>query len=58
MRLLFTLTALPLLFLAAQEILRRAGKWLTWGLFIGLPTVLTPYWFQHNTDVEVFPWVM
>lgn len=44
-------------FLAAQEILRRAGKWLSWGLFIGLPIVLTRYWFQHNTDVEVFPWV-
>jgi hypothetical protein len=57
MRLLFTLTALTLLFLAAQEMLRRAGKWLTWGLFIGLPIVLTPYWFQHNPDVEVFPWV-
>lgn len=34
-----------------------AGKWLSWGLFIGLPIVLTRYWFQHNTDVEVFPWV-
>ena len=57
MALCFNLMALTFLFLVAQEILRRSGKWFAWGLFIALPTVLTPYWFRHNTDVEFFPWV-
>jgi hypothetical protein len=57
MELLFTLIALTLLLIAAQEILRRAGKWTAWSLFIGLPIVLTPYWVGYNSNLGVFPWV-
>ena len=55
--LLQKLVALTLLFLIAQEVLRRRGKWFGWCLFFVIPILLSPYWFQHNTDVGLFPWL-
>ena len=55
--LLQKLVALTLLFLIAQEVLRRTGKWFGWCVFFVIPILLSPYWFQHNTDVGLFPWV-
>ena len=40
----------------AQELLRKAGKWVLWTLFLVVPAVLTPYWFAKN-DFGLFVWV-
>lgn len=59
--------ALYLVLLAAvlwlcQELLRRANKWIAWGIFLVLPLVLIPYW-RHLSESGIyagrgmFPWV-
>ena len=51
------LTVLAISLFLVQEGLRRAGKWIAWGPFLLLPTVLTPYWVRSNQQVEIFLWV-
>lgn len=46
---------LTFLLLAAQALLRRAGKWLVWGLFAALPVILLPYWAATN-QFDPFVW--
>lgn len=48
--------ALTALLFAAQELLRRCGKWVLWSLFGLVPLVLTPYWLAAN-DYGAFVWL-
>jgi hypothetical protein len=41
--------------LVAQEALRRASRWIVWGVFLLLPLALTPYWIQIN-ELGLFSW--
>jgi len=41
--------------LVAQEGLRRADRRIVWGIFLGGPLLLTPYWIQVN-DLGLFSW--
>lgn len=58
MRLAVHLVTLTVLLYLVQEGFRRAGRWVAWGVFLGLPLILTPYWLKSNLNqVGVFPWV-
>jgi hypothetical protein len=50
------LIALTALLFVAQEVLRRAGRWVLWGAFLALPAALTPYWVRVN-EIGTFPWI-
>ena len=56
MQSLVQIVAVTMLLLLAYEALRRAGKWVTWGLFFAVPLALTPYWFAVN-DFDFFLWI-
>src|SRR5262245_40860857 len=49
------IVAVTVLWLLAQEALRRASRWAVWSVFLLLPLVLTPYWLQVN-DLGLFSW--
>ncbi|WP_439621060.1 DUF5692 family protein [Gemmata sp.] len=38
------------------EVLRRAGKWAAWALFLAVPLALTPYWVRVNS-FDPFCWL-
>lgn len=46
------LTAVLLL---VQGGFRRANRWITWGVFLGLPLILTPTWFCLS-HAGAYPW--
>ncbi len=48
--------ALTVFLFLAQEVLRRAGKWVVWSLFVLVPLALTQYWVQTN-DFGPFIWI-
>jgi hypothetical protein len=50
------IVALTAVLFAAQELLRRCGKWTLWGLFGLVPLVLTPDWLATN-DYGWFAWL-
>ena len=56
MQSLVQIVAVTMLLLLAYEVLRRAGKWISWGLFFAVPLTLTPYWFAVN-DFDFFLWI-
>ncbi len=62
MILIFRLLAVALLLLLVQELFRRAGKWVAWAVFFGLPLALTPYWSAIGragdySEGALFPWI-
>jgi hypothetical protein len=52
---LLQILAWTIALLVAQEGLRRSHRRLVWGIFLGLPLVLTPYWIQVN-ELGLFSW--
>jgi hypothetical protein len=55
MYVLLQIIALTVLLLLAQEALRRANRWVVWGVFLLIPLLLTPYWIQVN-ELGLFSW--
>ena len=47
---------LTVLLFLAQELLRHAGKWVLWTLFLLAPLVLVPYWVRVN-EFGPFLWI-
>ena len=56
MQTLVQIVVVTILWLLAYEAFRRAGKWVSWGLFFLVPLALTPYWFAVNS-FDLFWWV-
>ncbi|MFO0824663.1 MAG: DUF5692 family protein [Gemmataceae bacterium] len=52
----FQVIALTVVLFLLQELLRHAGKWLLWTLFVAVPLALTPYWISIN-DFDPFVWI-
>jgi len=48
--------ALTAILYVVHELLRRAGKWTLWTLFVLVPIALTHYWVQTN-DFDPFVWL-
>lgn len=62
MDLVVRLISVAVLLILVQELFRRAGKCVAWGVFLISPLVLAPYWVWLGrigayTGVGVFPWV-
>jgi hypothetical protein len=55
MYVLLQIIALTIFLLLAQEALRRSTRWVVWGIFLGIPLILTPYWIQVN-ELGLFSW--
>ena len=56
MQTIFQVLALTILLFIAQEVLRSAGKLVSWGVFLLIPIVLTPYWLGVN-EFGLFMWI-
>jgi hypothetical protein len=56
MHVAFKVIALTVILILLQELLRRAGKWVLWTLFVAVPLALTPYWISVN-DFDPFVWI-
>jgi Family of unknown function (DUF5692) len=55
MYVLLQIIALTIVLLLAQGALRRTNQWVVWGIFLGMPLILTPYWIQVN-ELGLFSW--